>query len=502
MGGRPGGGINRPGGGGIYDPGQIGGRPWFPNRPNFNNNNTNIINNNTNIINNNWFGNQGGWAVGGWGGPWWGGPGWGGHGWYHGTWTTNNFGLGFSPWGWGVGIQTGNFALAIGRPWFTGGVFHTFPMWAPAPLAGWGLSPWVNTWAYTGFVNPYFVPVQVPVAVEVPVAVPTPVFDYSQPIRVTEAPPEPTIQERALARLDDGRVRFQAGDYTGALASLDEAIRLNPNDPSSHELRALTLFAMGRYDEAAAVLYAVLSAGPGWDWATMISLYPDAETYTTQLRALEAKVKASPDAAAPHFTLAYHYLVAGHSEAAGAQFREVVRLQPKDSLSTRFAAILMPQAEAEARLAAGTPAATAAPAPTPAEAATRTAPTATITPPGEVPLTAPEAEVGEAEEPELEMIPPPAELIGSWRTQPAPDVTITLTLKAEGEFAWEVKTPGQTQIIEGTAAYDPAQAVLALAQQEGPPLAGTIQNLKADGFDFKLAGDVDAPPLPFQKVQP
>ena len=45
------------------------------------------------------------------------------------------------------------------------------------------------------------------------------------------------------------------------------------------------LFALKRYDEAAAALYAVLSVGPGWDWTTLISLYADPETYTQQLRA-------------------------------------------------------------------------------------------------------------------------------------------------------------------------------------------------------------------------
>jgi hypothetical protein len=31
----------------------------------------------------------------------------------------------------------------------------------------------------------------------------------------------------------------------------------------------------------------VLSVGPGWDWTTLIGLYPSIDVYTTQLRALE-----------------------------------------------------------------------------------------------------------------------------------------------------------------------------------------------------------------------
>ena len=46
-----------------------------------------------------------------------------------------------------------------------------------------------------------------------------------------------------------------------------------------------------RYPEAAAVTYAVLADGPGWDWDTMISLYPGVDAYTGQLRALEAGMR-------------------------------------------------------------------------------------------------------------------------------------------------------------------------------------------------------------------
>ena len=44
------------------------------------------------------------------------------------------------------------------------------------------------------------------------------------------------------------------------------------------------LFAQGKYEQAAAPLYAVLSVGPGWDWTTLSGMYPDVDTYTGQLR--------------------------------------------------------------------------------------------------------------------------------------------------------------------------------------------------------------------------
>ena len=46
------------------------------------------------------------------------------------------------------------------------------------------------------------------------------------------------------------RLAFRSGDYESALVSINELIRSNPGDPVAHEFRALTLFSLGRYDEA------------------------------------------------------------------------------------------------------------------------------------------------------------------------------------------------------------------------------------------------------------
>ncbi len=107
------------------------------------------------------------------------------------------------------------------------------------------------------------------------------------------------------------RDSFKAGDYQRALDLADQVIKSTPNAPVVHEFRALCLFALKRYDEAASVAYAVLSAGPCWNWATLVGLYPDVDTYTNQLRALEAAVRSNPNATPARFLLAYHYLVQG-----------------------------------------------------------------------------------------------------------------------------------------------------------------------------------------------
>ena len=56
---------------------------------------------------------------------------------------------------------------------------------------------------------------------------------------------------------------------TNNLTQVNQAIAKKPNDPVLHEFRALILFATKEYKASAAVVYAVLSMGPGWDWATL-----------------------------------------------------------------------------------------------------------------------------------------------------------------------------------------------------------------------------------------
>ena len=165
-------------------------------------------------------------------------------------------------------------------------------------------------------------------------------YNYSQPISTTAAPPEQAVAGQANSAFDQARDAFKAGDYAKALQLDQQALAQTPNDRTLHEFLALVFFAQGKYDQAAEPLYAVLSVGPGWDWTTLSGMYPDVDTYTRQLRALEANVRANPDSAHAHFVLAYQYLAQGHVENAVAQLKEAVKLQPGDTLSAQLIAIL------------------------------------------------------------------------------------------------------------------------------------------------------------------
>jgi cytochrome c-type biogenesis protein CcmH/NrfG len=138
---------------------------------------------------------------------------------------------------------------------------------------------------------------------------------------------------QANKKFDAARDAFMQGDYAEAQTLAEKAIDLLPSDATLHEFRALTLFAQGHYKDAAATLYAVLAAGPGWDWETMRGLYPDEETYIRQLRKLEEYVRKNPESGYGHFVLAYQYLVLDAMDAAVKQLQEVVRVQPEDKLS-------------------------------------------------------------------------------------------------------------------------------------------------------------------------
>ena len=342
---RPGGGWgngngwgNRPGGGGInIGNGNNIGNNW--NNNNWNNNNWN----NNNIWlggGNRWRGN-GGWGFGAGHGNW--GNFWFDncihnhhHGWYHGAWCGN----------WG-------------NNWYAPVVFGA---------TAWGLAATLPSWGYNyayPYSNPYYVAAEsAPYDYSQPIVINTyntPTSDASadaSPEQTTTATQETTATSEGYKSFDAARDAFTKGDYSQALQFTEQAIGSIPNDPVLHEFGALCLFAQGNYSRAAAVLNAVLAVSPGMDWTTLSGLYPNVDTYTQQLRKLEAFTTDKPDDAAARFVLAYHYLVVGHTDAAIDELKVVVEKQPGDQVAKRMLDGLKPPA---AEQPAAEPAAPATP---------------------------------------------------------------------------------------------------------------------------------------------
>ncbi|HEV3137490.1 MAG TPA: tetratricopeptide repeat protein [Pirellulales bacterium] len=403
---------------------EIGNRPNFGERPNFGNrpnigerpnvgdranigNRTNI-GNNVNInrpINGNFdrnFINHGDWHHGNWHDHW-------NHPWYN------------HPGWWGAGLATGIAISAL--PWSSG---------------------------YYSYSNPYYAP---------PAVAQDTAIDYSQPILAagpsTEAPGDPsapTPAEQASELFDAARASFMQGDYGAALAKINSAIGLVPNDPSLHEFRGLVLFATKQYKDSAAAIYAVLSAGPGWDWTTLSSLYPDVETYTAQLRALEDYRNANQNVAEAWFLLGYHYLTCGETDQAATEFKEVVRLNPKDELSAQLLASLVSQP-------------------------------GSAQPPGP---SAPAAPVSASS------------LVGKWKADRPDGTSIGLDLTKDSKFTWKFAQQEKTQEFNGT--YSVADNLLILNKDNNPVMVGQVKPLADRSFNFKLAGNSPSDPgLTFNK---
>ncbi len=213
----------------------------------------------------------------------------------------------------------------------------------PSAIIPWGLAAWslgnlAYDSGYYSYSNPYYAP---------PVQSSTTVINYSEPITVAATRYEPVTEEVALsnaekstAALERSRDAFFAADYLAAISAVDEAISWEPGDAALHEYRALVLFALGRYGDAAGVLNPVLASGPGWDWDTMIGLYDSVDRYTDQFRKLEEYVLSQGDAADAHFLLGYHYMVGGHLEDAYAMFDRVHELQPRDTVANQLRALV------------------------------------------------------------------------------------------------------------------------------------------------------------------
>ena len=335
----------------------------------------------------------------------------------------------------------------------------------------WGVAATLPSWGYSygadySYSNPYYV------------ASATPAYDYSQPIVINtyntptadataDASPEQsttatqdTVQEtpqesEAYKAFDAARDAFTKGDYSQALTLDEQAIQSVPNDPVLHEFGALCCFAQGDYNRAAAVLNAVLAVAPGMDWTTMSSLYPSVDTYTAQLRQLEAHTNDKPTDAAARFVLAYHYLVVGYKDAAIGELKAVVENQPGDKLAHRMLDALEPKTE--------TPPAEVV---KPAEEAKPSEPAPTTQP----------AAVAQAG----------TDLVGTWRADRDGDV-FELTVDENAAFIWKV-TPKSGQPVEISGPLAATNDTVVLESKDQGTMVAKVTSMGTDEFQFVISG--------------
>lgn len=347
--------------------------------------------------------------------------------------------------------------------WYPGAgwnhMWDNYPVAAAFGLTAWGVNRMAYGFGYWGYSNPYATTTSVS-------------YDYSQPIVVyadsgsttqavptdpgTARPPtQPQPTDAGMDAFNQARDAFYQGDAAKALSLLDITLKTMPRDTVVHEFRGLVLFALKKYPESAAAVYAVLSAGPGWDWTTLSSLYPNVDTYTQQLRVLEEFVKANPESSDGHFLLGYHYLTMGHAAAAEAQFKAAQSKLPNDKLLRQLVGMTTP----------------------PDDKAPPTPPAAADIPADKV-LSA-------------------EKMVGTWSAA-SDGATFDLEITADGRFTWIYTRGKDKQSLKGVSAVN--QNNLALEPDAGGTMLAEVDFTSPTQFQFKMiTGDTNDPGLMFKK---
>lgn len=390
-----------------------------------------------------------------------------------GGWGLSGYGHGYGGWAnhWNAGYVNPHYGGWYNGCW-GGNWGYNGGWWAPfaAGAATWGLASTLGSWGWgygaAGYVNPYYSAVPAAVVAASP-------YDYAQPVVVnnyvtndgdltdadtvqgaTAASQSTTSASPSDVAFDAAIAAFKRGDYATALTGCDKAITLVPNDSVIHEVRALALFALGRYAEAAATLNAVLAVAPGMDWTTMGGLYGSVDTYEQQLRKLEDFCREHPGDAAASFVLAYHYLVGGHVEMAADALRVVVAKQPNDAVAKRILEAIDSQ-----------------PPPAPAGSPPAVGPD---------PAKAPAAATAAG---------PQTDLVGSWKATSGND-SVDLVILEDSHFTWTA-SPAGGQPVQIAGTIETSRDAIALVSESVGTMAGKVVARGPDAFDFTLVG---APP--------
>jgi len=138
-----------------------------------------------------------------------------------------------------------------------------------------------------------------------------------------------TAQQRTAARVEADRA-LQTGQPDQALAIYQQLAAVDSQDRASRMGAANALAALGRSDEALAALEAVSAEWPDFPFAHIRqgALLEDRGDWEGALAAYREAVRAAPDNADTHFTLAYALRRAGQTTEAIAAFEAGLQRDP------------------------------------------------------------------------------------------------------------------------------------------------------------------------------
>ncbi|MDF1858880.1 MAG: hypothetical protein P1U87_01630 [Verrucomicrobiales bacterium] len=322
----------------------------------------------------------------------------------------------------------------------------------PWGIAAWSLGRLIYDTGYSSYRNPYTAP---------PVQTHSTVYNYSQPITVVASKEEPLPEseeandaEKSSEALERSRSLFERQDYLGALKAVDESISYVPGDPAIHEFRALILFALGQYGEAAGVLNPVLATGPGWDWATMVGFYQSSDTYAQQLRKLEDYVSGNPESAGAGFLLGYHYMVSGFLEEAYQVFDRVVEMEPGDQVARQLRDLAFDSVPSDD-----------------------------------------DSEREDENQPDSDenlVVLEPEQIAGIWMARSSEGKEITLSIPIDGDFSWKYEGTEESDVLSGEWSID--EDGLLILDDEDAQLVAQIELTEDGEMKFVLAGSPASDP--------
>lgn len=352
-------------------------------------------------------------------------------GYWNGHYGSNNWGYGLA---YGAGYNSG-YNYGYNNSYGGRNRYYRPLGWG---LGAWGLGSLAYNSGYIGYANPYYNGYAG--------------YNYAQPIQIVYTSPSESVVSTADEALNAAVAAFKQNDLDRALDVVNHGIVQSPGDAVLHEFRALVLFAKADYQQAASTIHSVLAVGPGWNWTTLISLYNDVAVYTTHLRALEGAVRSHPEDSAGRFLLAYHYISAGHAEAAARQLQQVVSRQPTDRVAADLLRMISPPDAAT----------TIETAPAPETSASRS-------------------------------VIDPTTLVGSWSASRDDGSRFALSLTNDSTFTWKYSQKGrEPQELSGK--YTLESDVLALEGSDGGSLVATITPGSDRQFNFKLLGAPEEDP--------
>ena len=177
----------------------------------------------------------------------------------------------------------------------------------------------------------------------------------------------------------------------------------------------------------------------------MSSLYANAETYSSQFHELEDFASVNPDAAYAHFLMGYHYMVCGYNDESIEQFKLASRLEPSDRLASSLVEMLGGSMGDKA------------------------------------------VDVVEVRDQNEEIMDiDPNAIFGRWKTDRENAANIDLKLDNDGKFTWIVDD-GRNPITL-TGEYSLGGDKLALQPDSGSPMVGTVSDVGAKDFNFRIVG--------------